>query len=140
MNCKECFHNPVCGLWREYKYQDANCHTVLKEDIRGCTFFVKADCLVQTVICKECLPNLNDFVKRKDVVGCLYNTLESYYIKRNIMDLPAADVKPVVRGKWIMPNNDDRPMPECSNCGWYVDIGGVNDFTYCPNCGARMKE
>lgn len=56
--------------------------------------------------------------------------------------LPAADVRPVMKATWIMPNADgtDRPMPECSHCGWYVDNGGVKDFSFCPNCGAKMEE
>lgn len=39
------------------------------------------------------------FVRLRDVMGCLYNTLESYYIKRNIMNIPAADVVEVIRCK-----------------------------------------
>lgn len=39
------------------------------------------------------------FVRLRDVIGCLYNTLESYYIKRNIMAIPAADVVEVIRCK-----------------------------------------
>ena len=31
---------------------------------------------------------------------------------------------------------------KCSNCGNYLDFGGVNagrgDANYCPNCGAKM--
>lgn len=60
----------------------------------------------------------------------------------DILRVPAADVRPVVRAHWIIPNkaHTDRPMPECSVCGWYVDDGAVKDFTYCPNCGADMRE
>lgn len=42
------------------------------------------------------------------------------------------------RGEWL-PTNEHRPMWECSRCGWYVDEGGRKDFTYCPNCGAKME-
>ena len=38
---------------------------------------------------------MSDYISREAALGCLYNTLESYYVKRNIMDLPAADVRPV---------------------------------------------
>ena len=52
------------------------------------------------------------------------------------------DAEPVKHGHWIMTNKEktDRPLPECSRCGWYVTKGGVLDFTYCPNCGAKMDE
>lgn len=61
-------------------------------------------------------------------------------IERMIETAPTVD--PVKHGHWIMPNKEktDRPLAECSHCGWYVTKGGVLDFTYCPNCGAKMDE
>jgi hypothetical protein len=38
---------------------------------------------------------MDDYISREAAIACLYSTMESYYIKRNIMDLPAADVLPV---------------------------------------------
>ena len=57
-----------------------------------------------------------------------------------IDDAPTVD--PVKHGHWVIPNKEktDRPLPECSCCGWYVDKGGVLDFSYCPNCGCKMDE
>lgn len=50
--------------------------------------------------------------------------------------IPAADVRPVVRGKWITVKH---PLYECSICGAvYQDVG--YGFNYCPNCGADMRE
>lgn len=62
--------------------------------------------------------------------------------------LPAADVRPVVRGKWL---NDfcgkgrfSKRIVQCSLCGNFLDLDGVNagrgDANYCPNCGADMGE
>jgi hypothetical protein len=90
---------------------------------------------------------MNDYISRESLLERYRSKYPwetfSYYgsIQKFVKSLPAADVKPVVHAHWIMPNpnNDDRPMPECSNCGWYVDMGGVKDFTYCPNCGADME-
>ena len=55
-------------------------------------------------------------------------------IRQNIMDIPAADVVPVRRGRWI----DAREYCGdymCSNC---EALYGTNKFNYCPNCGAKM--
>ena len=47
-----------------------------------------------------------------------------------------ANVRPVVRGKWITVKH---PLYECSICGSvYQDVG--YGFNYCPNCGADMRE
>lgn len=44
-------------------------------------------------------PIEGDYISREAVLGCLYKTMESYHVKRNIMDIPAADVRPVVRAR-----------------------------------------
>ena len=50
-------------------------------------------------------------------------------------NIPAADVAPVVHGRWI-----EYQIPHvicCSNCDWATDAEEKN-FQYCPMCGARM--
>ena len=56
--------------------------------------------------------------------------------------LPAADVRPVVRGEWVeemvVGGFAESWESTCSICGkGYRDIGKPR---YCPNCGARMEE
>jgi hypothetical protein len=50
--------------------------------------------------------------------------------------IPAADVVPVVRGKWTRidyePHGHDY---KCSACGWKNDM----PTHFCPNCGADMR-
>ena len=64
------------------------------------------------------------------------------YLIDEMKKVPTVDAEPVKHGHWIMTNKEktDRPLPECSRCGWYVTKGGVLDFTYCPNCGCKMDE
>ena len=51
-----------------------------------------------------------------------------------IDDIPAADVRPVVLGKWI----SKYPLSTCSVCEKSMILC---DFAnYCPNCGADMRE
>ena len=61
----------------------------------------------------------------------------AHFMAKRLMDkeaFPAADVRPVVRGKWV-----DEPIKgiryHCSVCQ------GRFDYTwhYCPNCGADMR-
>lgn len=53
-----------------------------------------------------------------------------------IIELPAADVRPVVRGQW---ENTGSDVWKCSACGYGIMPwnAGVN---FCPNCGADMRE
>lgn len=63
--------------------------------------------------------------------------------KRLIKLTPAADVAPVVHGRWEV---SDTPCErfKCSECGggcWYYDYqGDVAKSRYCPNCGAKMDK
>ena len=61
-------------------------------------------------------------------------------VKRVLTDIPAADVVPVVHGRWISKNPRGYAWTfVCSNCG-YVDGYPFNDrHNYCPNCGAKME-
>lgn len=53
---------------------------------------------------------------------------------------PAADVAPVVHGKWEFPifcyNDADDPRCVCSECGSIETP--LARHSYCPNCGAKM--
>lgn len=54
-----------------------------------------------------------------------------------IRKLPAADVAPVVYGKWGDNGIAGSMLVKCSVCGFDC---GANSFSYCPNCGARMRK
>ena len=64
-------------------------------------------------------------VRRLD--GSIYNS--------HFEAVPAADVRPVVRGKW---ENTGSDVWKCSACGYGIMPwnAGVN---FCPNCGAVME-
>lgn len=51
--------------------------------------------------------------------------------------LPAADVAPVVHGRWVSNGIPDSILSGCSACGFSC---GASSFHYCPNCGAKMAE
>lgn len=57
-----------------------------------------------------------------------------------IENIPPADVRPVVRGKWEW--NEHYGLYECSNChNSFVDEEWVKEgkWQYCPSCGACME-
>ena len=101
---------------------------------------------------------MDDYIKREDAKDAVMNTEPLFALCKDgiahvgyqrttdviaeIDKIPSADVAPVRHGHWVLTNKEktDRPLPECSCCGWYVTKGGVLDFTYCPNCGAKMDE
>lgn len=59
-------------------------------------------------------------------------------------ELPAADVAPVVHGRWVSPHwNNSNYCCNCSECGeeamhkeYRWNSKGI--YPICPNCGARM--
>lgn len=95
---------------------------------------------------KDC----NDYILRGDVVGAvlLSNRVfkTGFYSDEIISDtieaavkaveiLPAADVAPVVHGRWV---TEYEGLPFCSVCDY--DGYGYMFSPYCPNCGAKMDE
>lgn len=57
---------------------------------------------------------------------------------RRIREIPAADVRPAVRGDWIQ--NEDLTVNECSKCGYsFYYEGYIAFFNFCPCCGADMR-
>lgn len=54
--------------------------------------------------------------------------------------LPAADVAPVVHGRWSDASFGE--LPKHAPYGWACSVcGGIsfnNEYIYCPNCGAKM--
>ena len=62
------------------------------------------------------------------------------YVTQGIKAIPAADVKPVVRG--YNKRHEWPSLFECSVCGWSCDDTYMGDgpYKFCPNCGADMRE
>lgn len=61
-----------------------------------------------------------------------------------LRSIPAADVRPVVRGRWIkMDMHKGMEQYKCSTCRsecYVPECMGEPMYAYCPNCGARMEE
>lgn len=55
--------------------------------------------------------------------------------KRAVRKIPAADVRPVVRGKWEQVDDYRYPWG-CTNCRRTFS----GRYNFCPNCGAMMEE
>ena len=49
-----------------------------------------------------------------------------------LSEIPAADVVPVRHGRWL----EHKSWAKCSECGYLLGF----ETTYCPNCGADMRE
>ncbi len=66
--------------------------------------------------------------------------------RERIEAIPAADVQPVVRGKWL--DTTGWGKGKCSSCGFVIDWDDVPAWLHkaphfsgtCPNCGADMRE
>ena len=57
---------------------------------------------------------------------------------KNINAVPAANVRPVVRGKWNHDGSDWKNRFICDQCGykWFFEAEEAN---FCPNCGCAME-
>lgn len=63
--------------------------------------------------------------------------LQAAKVLREASDAPAADVAPVVHGRWRYCGF----LQECQTCGEIYSMHGGNagkPWNFCPNCGAKM--
>lgn len=79
----------------------------------------------------------DEYIRRDDAIKALFAREMCYApVQLEIVQaLPAADVAPVVHGKWGDNGIAGSMLVKCSVCGFDC---GANSFSYCPNCGARM--
>ena len=109
-----------------------------------------------------------EYIER-DIAAAFANNCGAVYVANRLSDsnaFPAADVAPVVHGRWILEAHDERVnyrwnvTAECSECcdeqkeiwaGFFpnvpppiarnaalVSAESVKLSNYCPNCGCRM--
>lgn len=111
---------------------------------------------------------MNDYISRQAVLDLIYE-LQNFYEKEGnesedfnskmmyvgsinaltamedgLSDIPSADVRPVVYGKWIKIYEDGEPAIEqhqigvcCSKC-MKIPKDRFTESEFCPNCGCYM--
>lgn len=63
--------------------------------------------------------------------------LQAAKVLREVSDAPAADVAPVVHGRWNVIEGRRLDNAICSNCGRRFQAY-YEAYSFCPNCGAKM--
>lgn len=76
-----------------------------------------------------------EYIEREVAERILDEVGSPAYAKRALILAPAADVVPVVHGRWI---HDINNMYGCSECLGRETMSHKKLKPYCPNCGARM--
>ena len=96
-------------------------------------------------ISREDVLNLPQSITRNFVGEVVERSIDVEYVKA----IPAADVVPVVHGKWIPHSEKSREYIGtvlvhveydywlCDTCGYRVEKGQPM-YNFCPNCGAKM--
>ena len=85
-----------------------------------------------------------DVEKFKEAVIAMSSSICSNWETAGILNLinaqPTADVKEVVRGKWVQINNTQEHY--CSECGVAFNLYQYckADYNLCPSCGADLRE
>ena len=86
-----------------------------------------------------------EYIEREALMKELSESVKPFNIWsvfRAIRKQPAADVAPVVHGRWIgapLCGNDECRCSECgSRHNIHANLRGEITQKYCPNCGAKM--
>lgn len=90
-----------------------------------------------------------EYIEREKALSAQNKSMNLSECRKRLERIPAADVRPVLRGQNIYGTVDGHCEFKCSVCGVELSsvYGGRNDFgldggyfNFCPNCGARMEE
>ena len=110
-----------------------------------CKEYIEREALLERIDgiwdCADMVFEPNDKCCRADdCASCKWRETKNA-IRKIVAYFPAADVRPVVRGKWkdAMQSCNDSPHVKCSVCGEYY-WRYFKKFNFCPNCGADMRE
>ena len=79
-----------------------------------------------------------EYIEREAVIDLITRRYENPEIcTQEINSIPAADVVPVVHGRWVPTKAPFmNECEDCSVCGYRTVWG--HRYNYCPNCGAKM--
>lgn len=75
-----------------------------------------------------------------------HSTDVAFHMEEHIDEIPAADVRPVVKAQILdMRYVEEDGEWKCSCCGWQYTLcvcgkDVTSKIHYCPNCGAMMEE
>ena len=102
-------------------------------------YFCGKDCLSDSdaVLSINCKTLIQSEIFRAPICGSCTDA-----VMRGMLNVPSADVQPVVHAYWIeLPkalNPNENPC-KCSNCGHILSfMNGYPKSKYCDECGARM--
>ena len=83
-----------------------------------------------------------EYIEREAFLDYMKGTSRYFNVKFDIENFPAADVAPVVHGRWIGAPLCGNDNCRCSECGSrhniHANLRGEITQKYCPSCGAKM--
>ena len=82
-----------------------------------------------------------EYIEREAAIRVASGYCHPANIAKELSKLPAADVAPMVRGRWVEFETDTPPRRNgCSECGYITNPWLAHVYNFCPNCGADMRE
>ena len=93
--------------------------------------------MAEYIECRECDSLYCKGCNLKNLETMLRNGKFDCIMNENRCINTAADVAPVVHGRWVDNGMPDSILSGCAVCGFTC---GSSSFFYCPICGAKMDE
>ena len=85
-----------------------------------------------------------EYIRREDVIAWFMpyahagESIDADVVISDIKGMKAADVAPVVHGRWVPTKAPFmNECEDCSVCGYRTVWG--HRYNYCPNCGSKMN-
>ena len=85
------------------------------------------------------IAKIDGFVKINESYGFPVDIFDMEMLKKRIEQIPAADVAPVVHGRWVY-HNFDTICSVCRKSAIFDEWEQQAETEFCPHCGAKMGE
>ena len=85
------------------------------------------------------IAKIDEFVEINKAHGFPVDIFDMEMLKKRIERIPAADVAPVVHGRWVY-HNFDTICSECRKSAIFDEWEQQAETEFCPHCGAKMGE
>ena len=79
------------------------------------------------------------YIDRNAFLEHMKKTNRYFDVKHDIENFPAADVAPVVHGRWVY-HNFGTICSECRKSAIFDEREQQAETEFCPHCGAKMGE
>ena len=82
---------------------------------------------------------MSRYIDADALIARAFQDSERMYLESVVKHTPSIDIEPK-RGEWVNARDGVSDHVKCTNCFRTYYLGIVENYNFCPNCGADMRK